>query len=106
MAFVGVALAAVALLAGLTAAVVAADVSHLVSGQRAALTGSVALAAGAAWDRSDGWAGADLSPALELAARLGADVQVRDRTGRVVSFSPGFSRLSSARKRPWPPVWR
>jgi two-component system sensor histidine kinase BaeS len=99
LAFVGVALAAVALLAGLTAAVVAADVSHLVTGQRAALTGSVALAAGAAWDRSEGWAGADLSPVLELAARLGADVQVRDRTGRIVSSSPGFSRLSSAPRR-------
>jgi two-component system, OmpR family, sensor histidine kinase BaeS len=96
LAFVGVALAAVALLAGLTAVVVATDVSHLVTAQRAALTSSVALAAGAAWDRSDSWAGADLSPALELTARLGADVQVRDRTGSVVSSSPGFSRLSSA----------
>jgi two-component system sensor histidine kinase BaeS len=96
LAFVGVALAAVCLLAGLTAAFVAADVSHLVTGQRADLTGAVAVATGAAWDRSDGWAGADLAPVLDLAARVGADVLVQDAAGRVVSFSPGFAALSSA----------
>ena len=37
LAFVGVALTAVALLAGLSAAFVAADVSHLVSGQQESL---------------------------------------------------------------------
>jgi two-component system, OmpR family, sensor histidine kinase BaeS len=94
MAFVGVALAAVALLAGLTAVFVAADVSHLVTRQRDVLSQAVAVAAGAAWDRSDSWAGADLSPVLDLAARVGADMQVRDRAGLVVTASPGFSGLS------------
>ena len=49
LAFVGVALTAVALLAGLSAAFVAADVSHLVSGQQESLTRAVAVAAGSAW---------------------------------------------------------
>jgi two-component system sensor histidine kinase BaeS len=93
--FVGVVLTAVALLAGLTAGFVAADISHLVTRQQAGLTSAVAVAAGAAWDRSDGWAGADLSPVLDLAAQVGADVQVRDQAGVLVSTSKGFSRLSS-----------
>jgi two-component system sensor histidine kinase BaeS len=94
--FVSVALTAVALLAGLTAVFVAADVSHLVSRQQSGLTRAVAVAAGAAWDRSDGWASADLSPVLDLAGQVGADVQVRDRTGVLVSASPRFSGLSSS----------
>lgn len=96
LAFVGVALAAVTLLAGLAAAFVAADVSHLVIGQRAGLTGAVAVAAGAAWDQPGSWAGADLAPVLDLAARVGAAVQVRDASGAVVRSSPGFAALSSA----------
>jgi two-component system, OmpR family, sensor histidine kinase BaeS len=106
LAFVGVALAAVALLAGLTAANVAADISRLVARQQADLTRAVAVAAGAAWDRSDSWTGADLSPVLDLAARVGADVQVRDRAGPVVSSSPGFSGLSAARELREPVVVR
>jgi two-component system sensor histidine kinase BaeS len=94
--FVGVALAAVALLAGLTAAFVAADVSHLVARQQSVLTRAVAVAGGAAWDRSHSWASADLSPVLDLAGRVGAGVQVRDPAGRVVQSSPGFSQLSSS----------
>ncbi len=91
LAFVAVALAAVALLAGLTAAFAAADVSHLASRQRADLTAAVAVAAGAAWDRAQSWTGADLAPVLDLAARAGADVQIRDQAGRPVASSPGFA---------------
>lgn len=94
--FVGIALAAVALLAVLTAAFVSADVSHLVARQRVVLTRAVAVTAGAAWDRSESWADADLSPVLDLVARVGAYVQLRDRAGLVVSASPGFTRLSSS----------
>ncbi len=97
LAFVGVALTAVAVLAGLTAVFVATDISHLVTRQQSGLTRAVALAAGAAWDRSDGWASADLSPVLDLAARVGADVQVRDRAGVLVgASSPGSIGLSSS----------
>ena len=99
LAFVGVALAAVAVLAGLTAAYVAADVSHLVRQQQQHLTHAVAVAAGAAWNRGDSWTGADLSPVLDLAARVGADVQVRDTGGRVVRVSPGFAGLPTTHER-------
>jgi len=96
LAFLSVALAAVALLAGLTAALAAADVSALTSQQRADLTSAIAAAAAAAWDRGDSWGSADLSPVLDLAARTGAEVQIRDQAGRVVVASPGFAAQATA----------
>ena len=90
LAFLLVALTAVALLAGLTAAFSAADVSDLANRQRAELAGAVAVAAGVAWNQSGSWAPADLSPVLDLAARTGTAVQIRDQTGRSVASSPGF----------------
>jgi two-component system sensor histidine kinase BaeS len=77
LAFLAVALAAVALVAGLTAAFAAADVSALATRQQTELTSAIGVAAGAAWDRTSSWAGADLSPVLDLAAKTGADVQIR-----------------------------
>ena len=91
LAFISVALAAVALLAGLTAVFASADVSALVARQHADLTSAVTVAAAAAWDRTDSWASADLSPVLDLATQTGADVQIRDQSGRVVASSPGFA---------------
>ena len=91
LAFLAVALAAIALLAGLAAAFVSAEVSSLASEQRAELASAVAVAAGAAWDRNDSWASADLSPLLDLAARSGVDLQVRDAADRTVASSPGFA---------------
>jgi two-component system, OmpR family, sensor histidine kinase BaeS len=91
LAFLAVALGAVALLAGLTAAFASADVSNLASRQRAELTSAIAVAAGAAWSRSDTWDGADLSPVVDLATRIGADVQIRDQAGRQVASSAGFA---------------
>jgi signal transduction histidine kinase len=88
--FLGVALAAVALLAGLTAVFAARDVSSLARSQRGELTTAIAAAAGAAWERTGSWSGADLSPALDLAARTGADAQIRDNRGAVVASSPGY----------------
>jgi two-component system sensor histidine kinase BaeS len=96
LAFLAVALAAVALLAGLTAVFAAADVSNLASRQRQELTTAIAVAAAAAWERSDNWSSADLSPVLDLAARTGAEVQIRDKTGRVVAHSRGFAAQASA----------
>src|SRR5579863_5852872 len=53
LAFISVALAAVALVAGLTAGFAAADVSALAARQHAELTSAIAVAAGAAWDKND-----------------------------------------------------
>ena len=91
LAFVAVALSAVALLALLTAAFAAADISHLAARQRAELTRAMTVAAAAAWDRANSWTGADLGPVLDLGGRIGADVQIVDNTGRVVAASPGFA---------------
>ena len=91
LAFVGVALAAITLLAGLAAVFSAADVSALASRERSQLAGAVAVAAGAAWDLTGDWAAADLAPVLDLAARTGADTQIRTVAGRPVASSPGFA---------------
>jgi two-component system, OmpR family, sensor histidine kinase BaeS len=94
LAFAGVALAAIVLLAGLMAILAATDVSTLVGRQRAELANAVSVSAGAAWDRSGSWASADLSPVLDLAQRVGVAVQVRDTAGRVVEATPGFSAVA------------
>jgi signal transduction histidine kinase len=91
LAFLAVALAAVALLTGLAAISVSADVSSLADRQRTELASAIAVAAGAAWDRNNSWASADLSPLLDLAAQSGVDLQVHDTAGRTVASSPGFA---------------
>jgi two-component system, OmpR family, sensor histidine kinase BaeS len=96
LAFISVALAAIALLAGLTAAFAAADVSALATRQHQELTSAIAVAAGSAWDRNSSWADANLSPVLDLAERTGADIQIRDRSGHVVASSPGFGARAPA----------
>ena len=91
LAFLSVALAAVALLAGLTAAFAAKDVSNLAIQQRKELGSAIAVAAGAAWDRNNTWSSADVSPVLDLATRTGTAVQILDRSGRLVAASDNFA---------------
>jgi two-component system, OmpR family, sensor histidine kinase BaeS len=92
LAFLAVALAAVALLAGLTAAFAAADVSSLAEKQRTELANAIAIAAGSAWDRNNNtWSSDDLSPVLDLAVNTGTAVLIRDQAGRVVVSSSGFT---------------
>jgi signal transduction histidine kinase len=106
LAFISVALVAVALLAGLTAAFAAADVSDLAAQQRAELTSAIAVAAATAWDRTDSWASADLSPVLDLAVRTGADVQIRNRSGQVVRASPGYTAQAPGPRESMPLIVR
>jgi two-component system, OmpR family, sensor histidine kinase BaeS len=94
LAFLSVALAAIALLAGLTAAFAAADVSNLASQQRADLADAIAAAAGAVWDENDTWSSADLSPVLDLATHIGAAVEIRDQAGHVVPPSTAIANAS------------
>ena len=91
LAFLGVALAAVALLAILTAVFSAADVSALVGRQRADLAGAIATAAGDSWSQQQAWAGANLRPVLDLAAHSGVQVRITDAAGRTVATTPGFA---------------
>ncbi len=101
LAFLGVALVAIALLAGLTAVFSGADVSALAARQRDQLASAVAVAAGAAYDRKNSWAGAYLGPVLDLTGRTGADVQIRNAAGRPVASSPGFNGHFGTQLR-WP----
>ena len=96
LAFIGVALAAVALLAILAAAFAAADVATLASRQRSDLTSAIAVAAGAAWNRTDSWAEANLDPVVDLATRTGADVEILDQAGQPIAVSPAFRRHASS----------
>ncbi len=104
--FLGVALASIAVLAGLVAAFAAADVSSLTTRQRTALTSAIAVAAAASWSKNQSWAAANLNPVLDLAANTGADAQIRDLSGRAVASSPGFSRASPAQQYRQPVVMR
>jgi two-component system, OmpR family, sensor histidine kinase BaeS len=100
LAFLTVALAAVALLAGLTAAFAASDVSTLASQQRADLASAIAAAAGAAWDRNHTWSSADMSTVLDPATKFGVAVQIRDQAGHVVAASPGFATAHGPQSSP------
>jgi two-component system, OmpR family, sensor histidine kinase BaeS len=91
LAFLGVALAAVALMAVLTAVFSAVDVSSLANRQRDEVAGAVAVEAGNAWEQNQGWADAGFGPLHDLATQLGVQVQVRDTAGRVVAETSGFS---------------
>jgi two-component system sensor histidine kinase BaeS len=91
LAFIGVALLAVALLAGLTAAFAAADVSDLADQQRQELTQAMTVVAGTAWEVGSGWSAADLRTMIDASRRVGVDIQVSDNAGRILATSPGFS---------------
>src|ERR1700761_8924840 len=91
LAFLGVALAAVALIAVLTAVFSAVDVSSLASRQRDELASAFAVAAASSWQQHQGWAGADLTPVLHLAAHSGVQLQVRDTAAHVVAATTGFA---------------
>jgi signal transduction histidine kinase len=95
LAFLGIALAAVALLAGLTAAFAAADVSNLSTQQRTDLARAVAVSAGvAAYDQNGSWSRSGLRLVLNQAAGLGAAVQIRDQAGHFVRQSADFATAS------------
>src|SRR6476469_5953748 len=78
LAFLGVALAAVALNAVLTAVFSAVDVSSLTTRTRNELAGTLAVATAGAWEQHDSWSGADLATTRALAAHIGVEFQVRD----------------------------
>jgi signal transduction histidine kinase len=90
-AFLGVALAAVALIAVLAAVFSEVDVSSLASRERNELAGAFAVAAGSAWQQNQSWAGADLTPVTAPAEQIGVQLQVRDAGGRPVAATSGFA---------------
>ena len=100
LAFLGVALAAVALIAALTAIFSAADVSSLASQQRTELAGAFAVTAGSSWQQHQGWVAADLAPLIDVAEQTGVQLQVRDAAGRTVRATAGFTAAEATASEP------
>jgi two-component system, OmpR family, sensor histidine kinase BaeS len=90
LAFLGVALAAIVLMAGLTGLLSAHDVSSLSDRQQSQLAGAAAASAGSAWEHSGSWTAADLAPVLSFAQGIGIALQIRDTAGHVVAATRGF----------------
>src|SRR6516162_6769499 len=88
--FLGIALAAIALVTGLSVAFGGNDVADLVAQQREELTQAVAGAAGASWAHQASWYGADLAPVLDLGNRIGAQAAIVDRHGSRIAASSNF----------------
>ena len=97
LAFLGVSLAAVALLAVLAAVFSAVDVSSLGNRQRSELASAFAVAAAGSWNADRGWAGADLTPVVDVAGHSGVQLQVRDDAGHPVATTSGFASAEEAR---------
>lgn len=85
VAFVAVAVAAVAVLAGLTLVSASDEVSSLVTETHRQDARAAADAAAQAYEQSGGWSDADLSSAAAVAARGQAELTLLDDTGRVLA---------------------
>ena len=84
--YVGVALLAVLILAGITAVFSERYVNVLVSERRNNLTRALMVDAASTYNTGrPGWSDVDLRPALDLAASSGTDVAVVDNGGKVVA---------------------
>jgi two-component system, OmpR family, sensor histidine kinase BaeS len=91
LAFVSVALAAVALLTVLTAVLAAADVDQLSRTQRDRLSQAVGAVVTASRAQAAGWSKANLMPATDLTSQIGAQVRIADQSGATVLVTPGFA---------------
>ena len=92
LAFISVALSAVALLTVLTAVLAAADVNDLARTQRARLTQAVGAVVSASRTQAGGWSRTDLTPATDLTSKIGAQVRISDKSGATVLATSGFAR--------------
>ena len=87
--FVAVALAAVATVILLGSLSTSRGINKLLAEQHDNLATAVAAAAKVAYVGRE-WDTADLKAATDLTRRAGAEVQVTNRTGRVIAATPGF----------------
>jgi two-component system sensor histidine kinase BaeS len=94
VAFLGVALAAIIVMSGLTEVSTGRDINALAMRQENALSDSVAVVSGAMYSRA-GWQQANLRPVLDLVAREGASAEIRDLHGNLVQSTPGFTSFSA-----------
>lgn len=103
-AFVGVALAAVGLVAGLMLIFASLDVSHLARQQADDLANVVAAAAASAYQAQGGWAGANLSSALAVIADAGGRARITDLQGHEVAASASDQNTSLSGPKATAPV--
>src|SRR5215470_6605047 len=89
LAFIAVALAAIAVNAPISAERLCGDINRVAMQQENSLAQAVAATSGAAYQGTT-WKHADLDPVFRLAARGMAAVQVRDNSGRVVGSMRRF----------------
>lgn len=89
LAFVGVALLGVLLVAVLTLLMIGSDISDLQQQQQAGLVESLAAVAAASYNTgTPGWSDVDLRPAVALASASGTNMSVLDQAGHVVAATP------------------
>jgi len=94
LAFVAVALSAVALLSALTAVFAATDVDQLAQAQRAKLGQAMASVLGASRAQAGSWASTNFMSADDLADKISVNVKVTDAGGRVVHTGLGLRSRS------------
>lgn len=87
--FVAVALAAVAAVIFFGSMNTSRDINRLMVTQHHQLADAVAAATKVAYVRNR-WDSTDLNAAADLARRAGAEVQVTNRSGRIIAATPGF----------------
>ncbi|HEY1620172.1 MAG TPA: ATP-binding protein [Streptosporangiaceae bacterium] len=90
LAFVAVALMAVALLSVLTGVLAAADVDQLSVSQRAELTQAISSVVGAARGQAGAWPRTSFMSTADLASRIRADIKVTENSGKTVMTSATF----------------
>jgi two-component system sensor histidine kinase BaeS len=88
LAFVGVALVAIAVFGTLVLVATRSGVGNLVESQRREDTQNVTSAVAAAYEAAGGWQQADLTAAFSVAAAAGGEVTVYDTAGSVVATQP------------------
>lgn len=93
VAFVVVALSAVALLATLTVLATRSEVSRLAESERADLATQIAVTVASEYAEASSWGAADLAPAFAVAAADDAILTVLDDAGAVVGASDGSPGL-------------
>jgi two-component system sensor histidine kinase BaeS len=94
LAFVAVALSAVALLSALTAVFAATDVDQLSQAQRAKLSQAMASVLSASRAQAGSWVSTNFMSADDLADKISANLKVTDAGGRVVHMGPGYRSRS------------
>ncbi|HEY3905200.1 MAG TPA: HAMP domain-containing sensor histidine kinase [Streptosporangiaceae bacterium] len=94
LAFIGVAVAAVAAAILIASLTVSQDVRTLVHDEQADLARAAATAAATAYQQA-GWQRADLDPVVAAVVDTGSGIQIRDATGRLIDTSPAFEAFAA-----------